>query len=203
MRRRIIASFLLAGLLTVEARAETGLALSDAVLHGALPLADLRAGLDPVTDKACLERYLAGIPSRSPLWQTPPPASAETALLALRRRLVEQIIALLGEPVRGEAFVFVHELPLTVEWEGMMENPLAEAEFVANRLAAHPASPLAPFLHLLHAHRLGAAWQYAPDRAKAALASRFDIALAPALASGHPTLACLARDLQAHHRRAR
>lgn len=203
MRRRLLALLLPFGLLAVGVRAENELALSDAVLRSVLPLAGLRARLDPATDKACLERYLAGVPSRSPLWRTPPPASAETALPALRRRLIEQTVALLGEPVRKEATAFADEFPLVVEWEGMMENPLAEADFITDRLAALPASPLAPFLHLLLAHRLDAAWRYAPKDRKAALARRYDAALAPALDSALPTIACLARDLQAHHAQVR
>lgn len=203
MRRRMRPLLLPACVLAAGAQAETGLPLSDAVLHGLRPIAGLRAELDPATDKACLDRYLGSIPRRSPLWHTPAPDSAEAALPALRRNLIEQMVALLGESARTEAVAFVHELPLAIEWEGMMENPLAEAAFVADWLAGHPASPLAPFLHLLHAHRLDAAWRYAPASRKAELSRRFDSALAPALTSTRPVIACLAHDLRARHATAR
>jgi hypothetical protein len=202
MRRRFHI-LLSACLLAAEACAETRLTLSNAVLHSVLPLAGLRAELDSATDKACLERYLAGVPTRSPLWRSPPPTSAETAQPALQRNLVEQMVALLGESVRKEASAFAHKFPLVVEWEGMMENPLGEAEFIADWLAAHAASSLAPFLQLLLAHRLDVTWRYAPSDQKAALASRFDTALAPVLASAHPTIICLARDLRDQHARAK
>jgi hypothetical protein len=202
MRRRLLVLALPACLLATGVRAETRLALSDAVLHGVLPLSSLRAELDPATEKSCLERYLASVPPRSPLWRAPPPASAESAQPALKRNLLEQMVALLGESVRKEASGFAHEFPLVVEWEGMMENPLGEADFIADWLAAHAGSPLAPFLQLLLAHRLDAAWRYAPNDKKATLASRFDAALAPALASAHATIHCLARDLRSQHARA-
>ena len=203
MRGRILVFLLPAGLLAAAADAEMRVALSNAVLHSLQPLANLCTELDPASDKAYLDRYLAGVPPRSPLWRTPPPRSAETALPALKRNLVEQMVALLGEPVRKEASAFAHNFPLVFEWEGMMESPLGEAEFIADWLAAHAASPLVPFLQLLLAHRLEATWRYAPNDKKAELASRFDAALAPVLASADPTIMCLARDLQERHARAR
>ena len=203
MLGRILVFLLPAGLLAAGTHAETRVALSDAVLHSVQPLVGLCTEVDPASDKACLDRYLAGVPPRSPLWRSPPPRSAETALPALKLNLVEQMVALLGEPVRKEASAFADNFPLVVEWEGMMENPLSEAEFIADWLAAHATSPLVPFLQLLLAHRLDATWRYAPNDKKAALASRFDAALAPVLASADPTIMCLARDLQERNARAR
>lgn len=186
-------------LLPTGALAGTRVALSDAVLHGALALASLRAEIEPASDRECLERYLAGVPARSPLWQFPPPDSPETAQAVLKRHLVEQMVALLGESVREESSGFAHEFPLLVEWEGMAESPLGEADFIVDWLAAQAGSPIASFLQLLLAHRLDAAWRLAPDDCKAALASRFDTALAPPLASENLTINCLARDLRARH----
>lgn len=203
MQRRLSILVLSACALVAGAHAETWLPLSDAVLRGIRPLAGLRQELDPATDQACLDRYLASIPRRSPLWHTPPPASAEAALPTLQGNLIEQMAALSGEAVRNEATAFVHELPLTIEWEGMMENPLSEADFTADWLAAHPDSPLVPFLQLLQAHRLDAAWRYAPPEAKLALSRRFDRVLAPALAAPRPIIACLARELRKQHAKPR
>lgn len=202
MRRQLLA-LSVACVCASGARAEQTLSLPDAILHGLRPLAELRQSLDPVTDPACLELYLASVPSYSPLWRKAPPRSAEAALPALQQNLVEQMIALLGEGTRGEASAFVQAFPLTIEWEGMMQNPLAEADFVASWLAGHPGSILAPFLHLLLAHRLDAAWRFAPSSAKPALNHRFEEALAPALANERPAIACLAREQRTQHARAR
>ncbi|QGU33086.1 hypothetical protein [Thermochromatium tepidum] len=176
--------------------AETRLTLADVVLHGVLPLSELPRAIAPASDPDCLASYLAGVAPHSPLWRMSPPASAETALPLLRRRLVEQMVAVLGESVRDEATAFAQDFPLAVEWEGMVDSPLAEADFVADWLAAHADTAIAPFLHLLLAHRLQAAQRWAPPQMQAGLSRRFEQALAPVLVSRRPAVACLARELQ-------
>lgn len=188
----------LLGLFPAAHAAET-VNLADAVLRGPLPLAVWQADLAPHTDRACLERYLNKIHRGSPLMRAPAPIAAETALPALKRHLVEQAVAILGPEVRAEAKAFVAAFPLLIEWEGDMHNPLAEADFIVGWLATHPQSSLAPFLELLLAHRLDAAWRFAPDAARPQLAERLGAALKHAEASPQPLIACLANELARRH----
>lgn len=115
--------------------------------------------------------------------------------------MTEQMVVLLGPQVRTEAEAFARVMPLTTEWEGMSEGPIGEADFVDNWLRKRPMTPIAPFLHLLKAHRLRAGYEAARARHEEnlwpVLARRYREALNMAKSSSNPLISCIADDLEA------
>ncbi|MEO0249045.1 MAG: hypothetical protein ABIN58_05775 [candidate division WOR-3 bacterium] len=113
----------------------------------------------------------------------------------------EQMVAILGPQVRAEAEAFASGMPLRTEWEGMSEGPISEADFVDNWLRKRPMTPIAPFLHLLRAHRLRAGYEAARARHEKnlwpVLARRYREALNMAKSSSNPLISCIADDLDA------
>lgn len=155
IERAGLALLLAAGL----AHAEPPGGLADFVLRAARPASDLKP---LVAQSVCVRDYLATLPATSPLWRDPSAAGPERALPARRAQLAAQIEWLLGAQVHAQAQAFSAAFPLHIEWEGQAEAPLTEARYVQAWLAERPDSALAPFLHLLQAHRLIAALA-APD----------------------------------------
>lgn len=83
---------------------------------------------------------------RSILWALDIPPSPEKVVLVRRRNLIEQIVSIHGQIVRNEAEAFGYAVPLMMEWEGMSEGPVDEANFVDNWLEKRPGTPIAPFV---------------------------------------------------------
>ena len=68
---------------------------------------------------------------------------------------------LIGRSAEAEAKTFTAAVPISLEWEGMSEGPLEEADLARQWLERYPATPLRPFLHLFMAHRLRAGYEAA------------------------------------------
>ena len=99
------------------------------------------------------------------------------------------------------SYIFTAAVPISLEWEGMSEGPLEEADLARQWLERYPATPLRPFLHLFLAHRLRAGYEAARrENAKGLwsnLAKRYQKEIAVARSSPNELIACLAEDLEA------
>lgn len=124
----------------------------------------------------------------------------QTVLDYRRQNLREQIVVMMGEQTRADAEAFARAVPLFVEWEGMSENPLNEADFADNWLRKHPDTPIAAFLYLFKAHRLRAGYEAAKARREKdlwpVLAGKYKEALDKALSFNHPLISCIALDME-------
>jgi hypothetical protein len=170
------------------------------VLFGLQPPSELDAARYRQDGRHCVESYLTAVSREPRLRSWKAPAGPEQAGKARRRNLESQMAALLGETARQEAKAFASALPLSVEWEGMSEGPLDEAEFARQWLERYPDTPLRPFLHLFMAHRLRAGYEASVrERAKGLtpiLAVRYREHLAAARGSANPLIACIVGDLE-------
>ena len=108
---------------------------------------------------------------------------------------------LIGRLARAEAKTFASAVPLSLEWEGMSEGPLDEADLARQWLERYPATPLRPFLHLFMAHRLRAGYEAARrEQAKGLwpiLAEQYKKEITAARSSPNELVACIAEDLEA------
>ncbi len=175
--------------------------LSEVVLVGIRSPHELKTGGETKNSQACIQRYLAAIPEKSWLWDFRPTASPEDAQANRRRNLIEQICVIHGEASRGTAEALCAAMPLGGEWEGMSEGPLAEADYAGQWLKEHPDTDIAPFVHLLMAHRLRAGYEAAKAGHEKGLwpvlAKRYKASLMSARASGNALIPCIADDLDA------
>ena len=150
---------------------------------------------------SCLQKYLKAISARSFLLSDADSSDPEGTLNYRRRNLEEQIVVIIGDKARGEAQDFAKTVPLSLEWEGMSENPLNEANFVDIWLDKHPGTSIAPFLYLFKSHRLRASY----EAAKAAhekglwpiLAVKYKESLEKALSFNNPLISCIIKDMEA------
>ncbi len=175
--------------------------LSDIVFMGLWPIKELDPDHYSKEGRPCLRNYLAAIAPDSSLRTFDPPSTPEKALLVRRRAMVEQMVAILGREIRAEAEVFAYSVPLVIEWEGMSEGPVEEANFVDNWWSKRPGTPITPFLHLFKAHRLRAGYEAARARHEKAfwpiLARRYREAMNKARSSANLLIHCIADDLEA------
>lgn len=117
--------------------------------------------------------------------------------------MAEQIVVILGENARKEGELFSFAVPLSVEWEGMSEGPVDEANFVDNWLSKRleTAIAIAPFLYLLKAHRLRAGYEAAKFGHEKGLwpilARRYHESVGIAKSFGNPLISCIADDMEA------
>jgi len=176
-------------------------ALAEIVLFGVRPASDLDPPRYRNEGRQCVESYLK-VASLEPRLRFPNvPSGPEKAVEARRRNLEGQMVALIGEVASREAKAFASAVPLFLEWEGMSEGPLDEAELARQWLERYPETSLRPFLHLFIAHRLRAGYE-ASRRENARglspiLAARYREHLAAARGSSNPLIACIADDLEA------
>lgn len=175
--------------------AEPAAALASVVLY-ARPVLDLEGGAGP-----CLGAYLKAVPAGSVLRRPLATAVPERVLARRRQNLAAQVEVLLGPAAAAEGRRFAQSLPLGLEWEGLSEGPVHEADCADQWLAKDPATPLAPFLHLFMAHRLRAGYEAARSGHEKGLwpilARRYREQLALARKTGPPLLRCVADDLEA------
>jgi hypothetical protein len=175
--------------------------LSEVVLFGVRSVFDLNPNNYPEEPRKCLKRYLRAVPPNSILRRQNAPLTPEEAVRARRRNLQEQIVVLIGRPAEAEAGTFAAAVPLYLEWEGLSEGPLDEAEFARQWLHRYPETFLRPFLHLFIAHRLRAGYEAARrESAKGLwpiLAERYKKEIAIARSSTNKRVACIAIDLEA------
>jgi len=108
---------------------------------------------------------------------------------------------------RPRALAYLDSAPVSGDWEGMPEGPMAEAVAAVTWLREHPESPLEPFLLLLAAHRARAAWEcyaslYYPEAEEPVYASGmqttaeiYNVMLGEALVHSDPAVQWLAGEL--------
>jgi hypothetical protein len=177
--------------------------LSEVVLFGIRPIQELDPSQYPEKGRPCVEAYLSAIPTESPLRKHKPPSGPDNAQEVRRKNMAEQIVVILGESVRKEGELFASAAPIAIEWEGMSEGPVDEANFVDNWLSKRPETsvPIAPFLYLLKAHRLRAGFEAAKFGHEKGLwpilAKRYHETLNKAKSYGNPLISCIADDLDA------
>lgn len=174
---------------------------SGVVLMGVRSVDALILDRVPKKYRSGLQRYLREVPPESLLRSPALPAKPEETVQIRRRRLQEQMVVLLGRSALTEAEAFVRAVPLSPEWEGMSEGPLAEAELARQWLDRFPQTHLGPFLYLFRAHRLRAAYEAARrENAQGLwpiLAQEYQKELARALRSSNEQIVCIAEDLKA------
>lgn len=174
--------------------------LSDIVFMGLRPIKELDPAHYSKEGLPCLRNYLAAIAPDSTLWALEPPSTPDKALLVRRRAMVEQMVAILGRGVRAEAEAFAYSVPLVIEWEGMSEGPVEEANFVDHWSSKRPGTPITPFLHLFKAHRLRAGYEAARARKEKdlwpILAGLYRKAMNKARSATNPLIHCIADDLE-------
>jgi hypothetical protein len=109
-------------------------------------------------------------------------------------------VILIGRSAWEEAKTFASAVPISLEWEGMSEGPLDEADLAGQWLERYPETPLRPFLHLFMAHRLRAGFEAAQrENAKGLwplLAERYKKEIAVARSSTNKLVACIAQELE-------
>lgn len=175
--------------------------LSEVVLFGVRPICDLDPSRYPEDSRSCVASYLKAVPEASPLRKRPPPPTQDQALAARRKNLEEQMVVLLGESARWDAKRFAGAVPLYLEWEGMSEGPLVEADLARQWLDKYPETPLRPFLHLFMAHRFRAGFEASRREfgkgLPPILAARYHKHLNEALKSSNQLIKCVAKDLEA------
>ena len=177
--------------------------LSEIVLFGIRPVTELDQAQYPEQGRPCVKAYLAAISPKSRLTLSQAPSDQSGAVKSRRMNLTEQMVTILGEKARKEAELFTSAAPLSIEWEGMSEGPVDEANFVDNWLSKRPETSvsIAPFLHLLKAHRFRAGFEAAKFGHEKGLwpilAKRYRESIDKAKSSGNPLISCIVDDLDA------
>ena len=174
--------------------------LSAIVLYGMPSVKEIKQNKNFKKDE-CLQKYLKAILAKSFLMIAAGPSGLEDTLKYRQRNLEEQIVVILGDKTRAEAKVFSQAMPLYLEWEGMSENPLNEANFVDNWLLKRPGTPIEPFLYLFKAHRLRAGYECAKAGHEKGLwpilAIRYKESTEKALSFNNPLISCIVKDMEA------
>ncbi len=170
------------------------ISLSEVIFSFQLSVKDLDISKYPENLKYCVKKYLNNIPPKSNLWKSYQASKPEDILSIKRLYLIEQITVILGHKVLKDAEAFANSVPLNIEWEGMSEGPLNEANFVDYWLKENPKTPIA-----FKAHRLRAAYEAAILNNKKnilpILAKKYTMALKKARQSKNPLILCIADDL--------
>jgi hypothetical protein len=118
-----------------------------------------------------LSRFLVRRAAFSSIYKGAPSDVVSVARDAKRRAVERAIVALIEtDGIEQRAAEFVAAAPITYEWEGMPEAPLAESAFAEQILQKEPSTPLAPFLYLFIAQRQRAAAEAAELNQNAAVA---------------------------------
>ncbi len=172
--------------------------LSDVVLFAAFPLSSLDSSKYVGDRRTCVERYLT---TAKPGLFTEAKTDREDQVLALRRwRLERHIIVIHGSEAKRDAGLFASGVPLVLEWEGMSEGPLIEADYAEQWLDRYPQSPIVPFLHLFAAHRFRAGFEAAGrEHAKGLIpivAAKYRNHLQAARSAKNDKIACIANDME-------
>ena len=174
--------------------------LSAIVLFGVPSLKEIKQNKNFKPDK-CFQKYLKAIPPKSYLLSAGDPSGPEDALKYRQQNLEEEIVVIMGDKTRNEAKAFSLAVPLYVEWEGMSENPLNEANFVDNWLRNRPHTPIAPFLYLFKAHRLRAGYEAAKAGHEKGLwpilEKEYKKSLNKAMSYANPLISCIVKDMEA------
>jgi hypothetical protein len=173
--------------------------LTDVVLFANFPLSSLSPDVYGDNHRSCVEDYLA---AARPLLSEEKGTGSQDETIRLRRwRLERHITAILGTETRSDAEKFAAGVPLGLEWEGMSEGPMIEADYAEQWLQRYPSSRIKPFLHLFAAHRFRAAYEAAGrEHAKGLLpivAQKYRLHLQEAQSTGNDKIVCIAGDMDA------
>lgn len=179
---------------------EPGLSLSAAVFFGVPSVMEIKQSVDPDA-RDCLQKYLKAVPAGSFPAAARAPSWPEGTLEFRRRHLEEQMVIIMGGKARKAAHAFAQAVPLSLEWEGISENPIGEANFAEKWLQKHPGTAIEPFLHLFRAHRLRAGYECAKSGhekdLRPVLAKEYRKTLEKAESFGNPLISCIAKDMEA------
>jgi hypothetical protein len=174
--------------------------LTEMIFFGLRPVQELLHSSIYENKQNCFQKYLDALDKDSNLWEFQLPAFQDKVVELRRRNLIEQIVTILGNDTRTEAELFAFALPLQLEWEGMSEGPLEEANFVDNWLAKRPETNIVSFLYLFKAHRIRAGYEAAKAGNEKGLLlilkGRYWDALKLARQSLNPLILCLADDIE-------
>ena len=111
------------------------------------------------------------------------------------------MIVIHGPTAKREAELFAAGVPLSLEWEGMSEGPLVEADYAEQWLNRYPQSPIVSFLYLFAAHRFRAGFEAAArEHAKGLIpitAAKYRQHLQAARSAGNNWISCIAEDMEA------
>jgi len=137
-----------------------------------------------------------------------PPAdpSAEARAVFSKRQGLERTLYCLFDEKEIERLApeFASLDVVSYEWEDLADRPLAEANAAEQYLKTHADSPLAPFIHLLVAHRCMCAAAMLRRQGRPSLeadaARRYGTEIALARQSKQPLIAFVAADLDQHPR---
>jgi len=173
--------------------------LTDVVLLASFPLSSLNPDAYPANHRFCVGDYLA---AAGPLFTRENDTGNENENISLRRwRLERHINSILGMEGRDDAEKFAAGVPVGLEWEGMSEGPIMEADYAEQWLQKFPHSPIKSFLHLFAAHRFRAAYEAASrERAKGLIpiaAEKYRAHFRQAQSSANPRIICIAGDMDA------
>ncbi len=173
--------------------------LTDVALLAGLPLSSLNPDAYTANYRSCVVDYLA---AARPLFTKEKERGAENENISLRRwRLEHHINSIQGMKSRHDAEKFAAGVPMALEWEGMSEGPMMEADYAEQWLKKYPNSPIKSFLHLFAAHRFRAACECAGrERAKGLIritAAKYRAHLREAQSSENPRIICIAGDMDA------
>ena len=109
-----------------------------------------------------LSRFLVRRAAFNSLYTSAPTDVVSVARDAKRRGVERAIVSLIdADGIEQRAADFVTAAPITYEWEGKPDGPLAESAFAEQFLQKEPATPLAPYLYLFIAQRQRAAAEVA------------------------------------------
>ncbi len=87
--------------------------------------------------------------------------SREEQMVLKKKIQVERgIVSLVNTKGIGElAAEYADKAPISLEWEGMSDGPIGEAEYAENELDRNPQSPMKPYLVLFLLHRYRIAFE--------------------------------------------
>lgn len=125
---------------------------------GALTLNDLPNVPEEIRTR--LARYLSRRSGFRSSYKSGADSFEAVRVEAKRRQIEQSIVALIEAPgVEQMAADYVSAAPISYEWKGMHDGPIAESAQAEALLAKEPSSPLAPFFFVFIAHRQRAAFE--------------------------------------------
>lgn len=147
----------------------------------------------------CASNYFKCI---KPFLKNEPKNKNQTTVLDLRKwRLGQHMKCILGKYASSESGLFLSKLPLSLEWEGVTDGPLAESGYAEKWVMERPQSIIMPFVHLFAAHRLRAVFEISVkeknEKMVAVSRDSYKKYMSSALSSENEKIRCIAEDMEA------
>ena len=172
--------------------------LTDVVLFASLPLSSLDTAAYRDKQQVCVKKYLMA--AKKYMHNEPKPGQSEQNIAIRRWRMERYILLIQGPTSKKDAGLFASGVPLILEWEGMSEGPLVEADYTEQWLKQYPQSPIVPFFHIFAAHRYRAGFEAAgSEHAKGLIpntAAKYKQHLQAARSAGNGWITCIADDME-------